>query len=262
MLKILRDQRENAGSAEFTAISFLTLSLGGRKFQVQKLNTSNVSARDLRMKPKEFMASITGTSCLLATLLNMPDISEHVEKIEKMANLLVDAFHGGSLLENGNLSPNHINMLLVGVLVAFLYRWDHGAIDGLDNETPREKVPLVLFKALKHIASKQEEDGSWENSSAEPTAYAVITIAHLIRLPWHPSVMAHAETALHKGRQYLEQNSDTWSDSSFFRAEKATFSSAILREAYCLAALKSPTEPYDFSPRTQEVFNDNTRFHL
>jgi hypothetical protein len=153
-------------------------------------------------------------------------------------------------------------MLLVGVLVAFLYRWDHGAIDGLDNETTRDNVPLVLFQALKYIASKQGEDGSWENSSAEPTAYAVITIAHLIRLPWHPSVMAPAERALQKGRKYLEQSSETWNDPSFFRAEKVTFSSAILREAYCLAALKSPTEPYGFFPRTQEVFNDTTRFHL
>jgi hypothetical protein len=262
MLKILRDQREGAGSAEFTAVSFLTLSLGGRNFQVQNLDTSSTSARELRMKPKEFMASITGTSCLLAALLNIPDISTHAEKIEKMVNLLVDAFDGGSLLEDGNLSLNHIGMLLVGVLVAFHYRWDHGAIDDLDNETARDKVPTVLFQALKYICSKQDEDGSWESSSVEPTAYAIITIAHLVRLPWHPSVMAHAKTALQEGRQYLQQNSDTWNDPSFFRAEKVTFSSAILREAYCLAALKSPTESYDFSLRTQETFSDATRFRV
>ena len=63
---------------------------------------------------------------------------------------------------------------------------------------------IVLFQILTRTLQSQNEDGSWgKKGNREETAYALITLANVDSLPFVTPIAGQIETAISKGRKYL-----------------------------------------------------------
>lgn len=88
---------------------------------------------------------------------------------------------------------------------------------------------------------KQESDGGWKGG-CEVTAYAVLIFSALAGLPWIRGQEQLIEAAS-RGKTFLRDHRPLWKNGSFLWTEKVTYSSSVLSEAYCLAAVLSPVYP-------------------
>ena len=131
-------------------------------------------------------------------------------------------------------------MLLAKAFVMLLSRWENG--DLKEQDLPigliSERVPILLMDILIRTLDRQSPNGSWDSLN-EVTAYALITLASLIRVPWFRSIEAEITDRIDQARQFLDRNRDNWSHAEYLWIEKVAYSSSNLSKMYCLAAMKA-----------------------
>jgi hypothetical protein len=131
-------------------------------------------------------------------------------------------------------------MLLAKAFVMFLTRWESKDLDRsqVPEELLREKVPVILLDILLKVLDGQKEDGSW-SQQREPTAYAMLALAALHRLPWVEPFAHEIELRVSRGNDYLHGLRDLWRLGDHIWIEKVAYSNSNLSMTYCLAATKS-----------------------
>lgn len=134
-------------------------------------------------------------------------------------------------------------MLQGQTFLKLLRRWDEGHMKALPKLLIHARVPTVLVQILHRTILLQSSDGSWGQSSYEPTAYAILTLISISSLPWFDAVQDSITRAITSGQQYLAGRKDNTSNPSYVWIEKVTYSMPAVSEAYYIAARTSEHPP-------------------
>jgi hypothetical protein len=147
-------------------------------------------------------------------------------------------------------------MLTAQTLLLLLKRW---ARNELDSESTPQKlmnqdIPRTLLGTLAQTMSSQKDDGSWE-SKCEVTAYAILTLAALLSLPWVDFLKSEGIACMLRGKAYLEKHRQQWRIAERLWVEKTVYGSLNLSQAYCLAASKVGVPPSLISEKISEILS-------
>ena len=135
-------------------------------------------------------------------------------------------------------------------LMRFLRLWDQGIIPSFPGDDVLiQDLYIMLFQALSRLLQDQDEDGSWANGQAEPSAYATLALVDLACLPVASTLQDCLYSAIEKGRKFLS-NKFGEQQGDYIWIEKVTYRSRMLHQAYILAALKAPIPTHNFHGRT------------
>ena len=146
-------------------------------------------------------------------------------------------------------------MLISQALLLFLKQWAKGELDS--SAVPKsliyQDLPRTLLDILGRTMRSQQDDGSWV-SKREVTAYAVLTLAPLLSLPWVDFLKPEGIACMYRGKAYLENNRHQWRVAERVWVEKTVYGSPNLSQAYCLAALKIVVPTMFVSAKISDMF--------
>lgn len=218
-----------------------------------------------RTYPGERDASFSANCNVLKAILHSPNLEEYSSCIADIVTFLSDAWWSGTtkdkwvrgelvrLLARGtnddqNNSPQYTMMLLAEAFIQLLVVWDKGLLKSLPEALLRDRIPVVLIQILNRTLLAQNTSGAWSLEEwPETTAYGVLTLMTVCSLPWYAPLKAIAISAARSGQGFLDQSKAGWTKPAYVWIEKVTFGSAMLSEAYCLAAMKASETSYNWS---------------
>ena len=144
-------------------------------------------------------------------------------------------------------------MLAAQTLTQLLLQWDCGNLGSIPEQLIRDRVPIVLTQIFVRTLQYQEPDGSWAQGACEITAYAISTLVSIATLPWMESLTVYTSRAIENGKKFLSENHHLWQESCYTWIEKVTYSSKLLAQAYCLAAMSVSPPSYSWTTKTREL---------
>jgi hypothetical protein len=146
-------------------------------------------------------------------------------------------------------------MLIAQSFTSFLKRWGKSELemDSVPAKLVHQDIPRTLLDILSRTMRLQHADGSWE-SKREVTAYAVLTLAPLLGLPWVDFLKPEGIACMYRGKAYLENNRHRWREAERIWIEKTVYSSSNLSQAYCLAASKILVPTSSMSQNVANLF--------
>ena len=137
-------------------------------------------------------------------------------------------------------------MLLAQCLVALLVRWNQGHLQALPDLLIRNEAPLILAQITTRLLQSQHDSGAWGATPFnEETAYALIALKALASAFKKIAIYPAVQTSVQRATAYLEQHHSSWCNASYLWVEKLTYRAPLLAEAYCLAAVGSPSENFE-----------------
>ncbi|KAJ5722104.1 Ent-kaurene synthase [Penicillium malachiteum] len=239
--------------ADDTARSLLALSYLGIRIELNSLVEYFEAPNHFQTYKLERNPSFSANANTLLALLKAPNVSVYVPQIEKTTRFLLSCWRKGGARDKWNLASEYSQMLLANSLLELLTTWSAGHLTGLSTEIVTFEIPIVLCQLFARTVSRQGENGSWANS-IEKTAYSILLLAYMLRLPWPLSLRELAQASLDMGKSYLVLHASEWSEGEYIWVEKVTYRLPILAEVYSLAAMKILTEALPWSPKLQEMF--------
>jgi hypothetical protein len=146
-------------------------------------------------------------------------------------------------------------MLTAQAFLLLLKRWAKNELDSdaVPQSLMYQEVPRTLLDILGRTMRSQQDDGSWE-FKREITAYAVLTLAPLLSLPWVDFLKPEGIASMYRGKAYLENNRNQLRVAEHVWVEKTVYGSPNLSQAYCLAALKIVVPTIFVSAKISELF--------
>jgi hypothetical protein len=240
--------------ADDTAVSILALRQNGVNYDLSRLLETFSTNDHVRTYKLESNGSFSANCNVLIALLHSDNARGHMGNIAVSVDFLITAAENGSVKDKWNTCPIYSSMLLISALVSTLQQWDQGKLPRLSKEMIYFRIPAILCHTLVQLLRIQEGNGSWANS-AEPTAYALIAIAHVLKAPWDAQLAQYAAAALESGRKYLKSLPETVLQTpSHIWIEKLTYGSPILSRAYILAAMQAPASCEEWSSELRATF--------
>jgi len=240
--------------ADDTAVSTLVLNQTNRTYSPSSMVSEFATAENFRTYAFESNPSFSANCNIILALLSSSSTNKYSSHLNKAIKYLVGSAELGIITDKWNTSENYSRMLLCRVLYDVLRRHHLERIEGLGDDMINRRIPALMRIMLTKCIAAQSADGSWDHV-LEVTAYSVIAIAHILRLPWSQQVRDHAEKALQHGRQYLKDNASLWDKPSRHWVEKVSYGSAVLSEAYCLAGMASLRSESEWTQEVREIFN-------
>lgn len=159
-----------------------------------------------------------------------------------------------------NKSPQYSMMLLAEAFIQLLLAWDKGLLKNLPESLLRDRIPVVLIQILNRTMLAQNTSGAWSLEEwPETTAYGVLTLMTVCSLPWYAPLKAIAISVARSGQGFLDRSKAGWSKPAYVWVEKVTFGSAMLSEAYCLAAMKASETTYSWSDGVKSFFDTSEK---
>ncbi|KAF2198780.1 Ent-kaurene synthase [Delitschia confertaspora ATCC 74209] len=242
----LKNQQGIVGFAPFslpdaddTAKTITILGLMGWKQSIEPMLKAFEAEASFRTYRGERNASTTANCNILLCLLRSAESSKYTSQIVKCVQFLVQAWMANSGPDKWHTSVVYPMMLVAQSLTVFLNQWGKNELqmDAIPAYMVQRDVPKTLLNILARTMSLQQSDGSWE-SKREVTAYGVLTLASLLKLPWIDFMKPEGIAAMYRGKAYLEKNRHFWKQAEVLWIEKTAYSSSNLAQAYCLAACK------------------------
>ncbi|KAI0099783.1 Ent-kaurene synthase [Nemania sp. FL0031] len=179
---------------------------------------------------------------VLICLLMLDDPKLYVPQICKIADFVCVQASTSKVNDKWHCHDLYWMMLLCQALAALYEKMGDSVLCAAVLETSpqlRERIPLISLHILMRILAKQEPSGSWSNM-CETTAYAILALSAISRLPWAQDLHDDGLSAsIDRGKQYLYNHRDQWGKGKFLWIEKVSFASNVLSEAYCLAAVST-----------------------
>lgn len=198
--------------------------------------------------------SFSANANTLLCLLRVPNPTAFVPQIEKATRFLISCWVNGDLRDKWNLAAEYSYMLLANALLDLVVAWSEGHLTALSlEELVRADIPIVLSQLFSKTLAGQCEDGSWGHS-AERTAYSVLLLAYVSRLPWPVSLRDIALASFLRGKSYLKRHASEWSVGEYIWVEKINYRLPILCETYCLAAMKISADERVWSSEVKSIF--------
>lgn len=139
-------------------------------------------------------------------------------------------------------------MLLAQALTRLLFLWDTGALDGELEVLIQDRIPIILTQIL--VRTLQDLDLP---QCSEASAYAVLTLTSISSLPWFSTLGSQISGAIEKGKKIVHDAVIAGAQPEYLWVEKVTYSSSILRETYCLAALKAQASSQAWGEAVQSL---------
>ncbi|KAI1373133.1 Ent-kaurene synthase [Hypoxylon crocopeplum] len=247
----LREQKGIVGfapwslpDADDTAKTAMALFYLGRRPEtyIEALINSFETTDHFRTYLAERNPSISANINVLSCLLVLEDPTPYVSQIAKSASFVCGRVIVGDVKEKWHRHKLYWMMLLAKAL-SLLYRQtqqNQKFSEHLLSIAPglREQIPIISLHVLMAVIRLQGCDGGWENE-CEITAYAVLTLSSLAHLPW-TGTHERLIDSINRGKTFLTAHGNQWKKGAYLWTEKVTYSSSILSEAYCLAAVLSP----------------------
>lgn len=191
----------------------------------------------------------------MIALLSASDPEEYASHIGLTIEYLVTLAENGPLKDKWNIAITYSCMLLVRALVSAMHVWDNGKLKELGETTREFRIPTVICQAIARTLRDQRDDGSWE-ASVDQTAYGILSLSHVIKLPWPRHMTEMLRQRIELGRDFLRQlTNDDVQKPSYVWVEKVTYASPILSKVYALAAMQAPISPDSWTQKTQGIFD-------
>ena len=143
-------------------------------------------------------------------------------------------------------------MLLAKAFMRLLHLWDNVQMKSLSENLIKNRVPVVLIQIIVRTLLSQGSNGAWEQM-AEVTAYSILTLVAVSSLPFVESIKTVIASAIKSGRQFLDQAD--LRKGQYIWVEKVTYGSAVLSQAYSLAAMNACESSYVWSAATGYLVN-------
>ncbi|KAF2734802.1 hypothetical protein EJ04DRAFT_534654 [Polyplosphaeria fusca] len=175
--------------------------------------------------------------------------------IVKCASFLSKTWMHNDGPDKWHTSVHYPMMLIAQAFTLLLKRWGKNELDhdAIPTKLVYQDVPRTLLDILSQTMGLQQADGSWE-SKREVTAYAILTLAPLLSLPWVDFLKPEGIACMYRGKAYLEDGRSSWREAEVLWIEKTAYSSKNLAHAYCLAASKIVVPMSSTSHRITELF--------
>ncbi|KAI5925012.1 Ent-kaurene synthase [Camillea tinctor] len=237
--------------ADDTAKTIMALRFLGKSVSIQPLLEAFEAETHFKTYHGERNASFSANCNVLICILMLEDPTRYTAQIAKAAIFLSAQIWEGNVQEKWHTHKLYWMMLLAEAFVSLCIRLGDDLLrEKVLTEAPylKDQIPPILLQILVDTLQTQStKKGSWDNI-CEVTAYAVLTLSSLARLPWIYSL--HQEeitTSIKKGKSFLEANRNLWKQGHYLWIEKVTYASNVLSEAYCLAAAFVSAIPSDES---------------
>ncbi|KAK9786221.1 putative ent-kaurene synthase protein [Seiridium cardinale] len=190
--------------------------------------------------PGERNPSFSANCNILTLLLTREDRDQFLPQISKAVQFLTSQAFNGHVKEKWHRSELYWMMLLSHSFELF-YRYEEIARAVFRvNPVLQEKIPMVLLQVLIRILHSQQRNGSWIDV-CETTSYGILALSSLLRLPFVRQLeKGEVFSSMALGKSFLQLNKGQWGRGHYMWTEKVTYSSDILSETYCLAALLIP----------------------
>ncbi|KAF2248178.1 hypothetical protein BU26DRAFT_428436 [Trematosphaeria pertusa] len=200
-------------------------------------------------------ASSSANCNVLSCLLKTTQPARYTKQIVKCASFLSKSWMRNNGPDKWHTSVQYPMMLTAQAFMLLLKRWAKNELDtdAVPSKLIRQDVPRTLLDILGRTMRSQEADGSWE-SKREVTAYAVLTLAPLLSLPWIDFLKPEGIACMYQGKAYLENNRHRWRDAERIWIEKTVYGSPNLSQAYCLAASKVVVPTSFMSAKISDIF--------
>ncbi|KAF2191563.1 hypothetical protein K469DRAFT_623355 [Zopfia rhizophila CBS 207.26] len=184
-------------------------------------------------------ASSSANCNILSCLLRTAEPAKYTKEMVKCANFLSKNWMANNGPDKWHTSVQYPMMLVAQTFMLFLKRWGEKGLDmdAVPAKLIHQDIPRTLLDILARTMRLQQADGSWE-SKREVTAYAILTLAPLLSLPWIDFLKPEGIACMYRGKAYLEDNRHLWRQAEILWIEKTAYSSSNLSQAYCLAASK------------------------
>ncbi|KAF2651583.1 hypothetical protein K491DRAFT_606568 [Lophiostoma macrostomum CBS 122681] len=225
--------------ADDTAKTISTLRLLGWDKDVAPMLKAFEAEKSFITYRGERNASSSANCNILLCLLRVPEPAKYTMQIVKAVAFLSRFWMDNNGPDKWHTSVHYPMMLIAQAFMLFLKRWGKKELD--NDQIPKslisQDVPRTLLEILARTMALQQADGSWE-SKREVTAYAILTLAPLLSLPWVDFLKPEGIACMYRGKAYLEDNRNHWRDAERLWIEKTVYSSSNLCQAYCLAASK------------------------
>ncbi|KAF2677878.1 hypothetical protein K458DRAFT_446746 [Lentithecium fluviatile CBS 122367] len=178
-----------------------------------------------------------------------------LHQIVKCANFLVKTWMRNNGPDKWHTSVQYPMMLIAQTFLLLLKRWAKNELDStaVPKSLMYQEVPRTLLDILGRTMRSQRDDGSWE-SKREVTAYAVLTLAPLLSLPWVDFLKPEGIACMYRGKAYLENSRHQWRIAESVWIEKTVYGSPNLSQAYSLAALKVVVPTMFVSAKISDMF--------
>ncbi|KAI1809974.1 hypothetical protein GGS20DRAFT_580254 [Poronia punctata] len=238
--------------ADDTARTIIALRLLGEDADIRPMLAEFESSGWFKTYRGERNASFSANCNVLTCLLTHKDAESYMPKMLETLDFLCDEVYSGHVKEKWHTQKDYWVMLLsqlFSILCECCCRDEviRTVLFGGDSVF-RWKVPIISLQLLNETLHSQKDNGSW-GDMCEQTAYNVLALASLRRLPWIQSLQdARLAEAVRRGKAYLIANPDSWAQGRYIWIEKVTYGSPILSRAYCIAAAwVDTTQLPDFS---------------
>ncbi|KAI0150011.1 Ent-kaurene synthase [Hypoxylon sp. NC0597] len=220
-----------------TAKTALALHYFNKSVNIHPLIQTFETADHFSTYSGERNPSFSANCNVLICLLSQNNLSPYMTQIMKTTKFLCSRVFSGNVHEKWHIHDLYWMMLFSQALSLLHDRVRDGALrkEAFDPVL-RDQIPLVSMRILMRIIYLQKNDGSWDGI-CEITAYALLTMSWLFRLPWCQRIF-FKETIprIHLGKAFLYSNRNLWARGHYLWIEKTTYASNTLAEAYCLAA--------------------------
>lgn len=204
--------------------------------------------------------SFSANANILLCLLRAANPSAFASQIEKAARFLISCWVSGELRDKWNLAAEYSHMLLANALLDLVVAWSKGHLTTPSiEELIKTDIPIVVSQLFSKTVADQWEDGSWGHS-VERTAYSILLLAYISRLPWPVSLHKVACASLLRGKGYLKLHASEWSEGEYIWIEKINYRLPILCEAYCLAAMKVSADEKAWTSEVKDIFTVSEKY--
>jgi hypothetical protein len=242
--------------ADDTAKTLLTLQLSGEAPDITPMVGNFRSKSGFKTFELERNPSFSANCNVLLALGLSDDVNCHISEIQRVTEYLVSSWKTGNFSDKWNISPRYSIMLLSSAFIQLLRRYDDGDLTDLSENLVQKEIPLCLCQVTAHTIRDQNEDGSWE-SSLEATAYSVLTISHILKLPFHETVSRYPLMRLvFKAQDFLSKHLSVGqkNDHDYLWIEKVAYGSTLLRKTYSITAIHTSLEQASWTPKMARLF--------
>ncbi|KAK2595832.1 hypothetical protein N8I77_013625 [Diaporthe amygdali] len=241
--------RSISSDADDTAKAAFALNKLGYDISVNEMVKEFEVKNHFQTYPSERDASLSANCNVLLALLHQKQVGAYQPQIFKCVKFLTRCWWNtdGPIRDKWNQSHLYSTMLMVQALTEFQAILDQKGLPYGLNTVEMARVSICLFQGCLRTMLQQCEDGSWSHSR-EQTAYAVLTLGQARRLSTFKHLQSQIDSAIDQAATFIRLHSVDLAQQSlpeFIWTEKVSYTSPLVTEAYCLAALKVATSLVD-----------------
>ncbi|KAJ5727077.1 terpenoid cyclases/Protein prenyltransferase [Penicillium malachiteum] len=244
--------------ADDTARVLMTIGFLGGQADLMPMVTKFRSDPCFKTYEMERNPSLSANCNILLALASSENAKDHMDDIRTVMKYLNTIWRQGDLRDKWNTSSHYSCMILCSALVKVLQIYGEDGLTNLDETSIVQDISLCLVQMLSQTLELQSHDGSWDDS-LEVTAYCVLIIAQMMRLPFSPEfIRGQLHSALTRGQSYISAHFSDAIDPNrhnYIWTEKISYSTRLLRKVYSVAALNANTESLTLHPILSQHFS-------